>query len=82
MGTPVIFVMGGLNNSSDLSRLDGIVQHFNMVNLDPNLDLSSLKNINLIKLEDIDWENPLPNPTNHLKYTQYLIDSCNDFTKS
>ena len=82
MGTPVIFVMGGLNNSSDLSRLDGIVQHFNMVNLDPNLDLSSLKNINLIKLEDIDWENPLPNPTNHLKYTQHLIDSCNSFTKS
>ncbi len=82
MRTPVIFVMGGLNNSSDLSRLDGIVQHFNMVNLDPNLNLSSLKNINLIKLEDLNWDKPLPNPTNHLKYTQHLIDSCTNFTKN
>ncbi|RSC92988.1 polysaccharide pyruvyl transferase family protein [Tenacibaculum singaporense] len=82
MGTPVIFIMGGLNNSSDLSRLDGIVQHFNMVNLDSELDLSSLKNLNLIKLDEINWEEPIPNPTNHLQYTQHLIDRCTDFTKN
>ncbi|MBL4744941.1 MAG: polysaccharide pyruvyl transferase family protein [Flavobacteriaceae bacterium] len=80
MGTPVIFIMGGLNNSSDLSRLDGIVQHFNMVNLDPNLDLSTLKNLHLMSLDDIDWKNPIPNPTNHTKYTKNLRDKCKSFT--
>ena len=82
MGTPVLFVMGGLNNASDLSRLDGIVQHFNFLNLEPDLDLSSIEGLNVVQLKDIDWENPLPNPENFKEYTAHLRNTCGEFIQT
>ena len=82
LGTPVIFVLGGgLNNASDLSRLDGIIQHFNIVNLNSSIGNKYLDGLNIMDLKDINWDEPVKNPDNFKKYTPHLKETCQSFIK-
>lgn len=64
IGTPVVFIEGGLKESYDANRLNGISEFFN----DYYFDYSRLKHpLSTIKYEnllDIPWANLQPNPDN------------------
>ncbi|WP_343563040.1 polysaccharide pyruvyl transferase family protein [Sphingobacterium sp.] len=82
MGTPVVFISGGgLSESSEMSRLKGVIEHLNVVSTEPiSLDNSISKEINLLDPKKIDWEN-IKNPKGYIRYADKLKSSCLEFVQ-
>jgi hypothetical protein len=82
LGTPVIFVTGGdLNNVNEMSRLKGIIEHMNVITVNPlDLDSSVVKEINILDPKKIDWNN-IKNPTSYKAYAEELKAKCSQFIK-
>lgn len=76
MGTPVVFIDGGLENISEQCRLDGISNFFNTVKIIKNKNISSNFDIDLLRSAD-----SLPSKTEHLQYLEALNKNCREFVK-
>lgn len=79
LGTPVIFI-NSFADTSNLSRLKGLNDLFNVVNINTKTGQVSS---NDIKLEDgkITLKSILPNKSNYLKYAESLKAKCLEFIK-
>ncbi len=81
LGTPVLFVLGKkLANPDEFKRLDGIVNHMNIL-VDDDFKSSEphLKDLNFYKKSEIDWDNPPKNPSTHVKFRDQLIERVTNF---
>ena len=85
LGTPVIFIDGGLGHPMDQTRLDGISEYMNIFNVDDlNKEYEGLyktlfTNTSFDNPLNIDWENPPDNPNNHLAIAAELRKKCEAF---
>lgn len=81
LGTPVLFILDGLEDPGHMGRLNGIVDHMNILSAKPQKEINSLfgKNMNVIHPEDIDWNNPPQNPNTHLALAKELKQKCIEF---
>lgn len=64
IGTPVVFIEGGLKESYDANRLNGISDYFNDYYFDYSRLKSPLSPVRYENLLDIPWDNLPPNPDN------------------
>ncbi|GHE38915.1 polysaccharide pyruvyl transferase family protein [Sphingobacterium griseoflavum] len=80
MGTPVLFITGGgLFNKSEMSRLQGIIEHLNVVSTEPLvLDKSIATVARTLDPKTIDWDN-ITNPSSHTSYAEKLKSTCETF---
>ncbi len=78
MGTPVIFVNYGFDKLSDQSRFRGIVDFFNIVNIDENGKISANFELDKGKIT-MDLLSTIKNPKKHLNFTEDLIVKCQEF---
>lgn len=81
LGTPVVFIKYGQKSLSNIYRFRGILDHFNVVDLDKDLKSNGFKS-QFINLEDIDWINPIENPNTHLPYAAELSSRAEKFISS
>ena len=83
LGTPVLFAFGGkLSSLAEFRRLDGIINHMNvLVKDDFNDTADHLKGINFYRSHEIDWGRPPANPGTHLSFRDALVRRCQDFVK-
>lgn len=70
METPVLRIISNKKEMGETSRYKGFENFFNSIDLNNGLD----------ELKKYDFENPLPNPTNHLQIRNELIERCSQFT--
>lgn len=80
LGTPVIFINSfNVNDTSNISRLNGVTNLFNKIDLDVNKGIINSD----IKLKDgkITEESIIPNKNEYLKYIPNLKKQCIDFIK-
>jgi len=82
LGTPVIFITGGgLFRESEMSRLEGIIEHLNVISTEPlQLDKKVGRSARVLTPQDIDWDN-VQNPTTHVEYADILKTKCFEFIK-
>ncbi len=82
LGTPVVFIAGGgLFRESELSRLKGTIEHLNIITTEKiNLDSSISKNINILDVNNMDWNN-ISNPKSYLEYANKLKEACFSFVE-
>lgn len=82
IGTPVVFIEGGLKESYDANRLNGISQFFNHYYFDyKNLE-NPLKPFKYTNLLNINWKEIKPNPTAHIEIVKKLKERVNEFINS
>lgn len=85
LGTPVLFIDGGLEHPTDQTRLKGITEYMNAYNIDDvNKEYKGFFNALTTKSKfdnplNIDWDNPPQNPENHLEVAKKLKKSCENF---
>lgn len=82
LGTPVVFITGGdLNNMTEMSRLKGIIEHMNIISINPvELDSTNFKEFSILDPEKVDWDN-IKNPTGYKVYAEELKKTCLGFIK-
>lgn len=78
LGTPVIYIKYGQSSLTNMLRFHGILDHMNVIDLDKDIKAFGFKS-NLLELEDINVVTPLANPDTHLRYTNHLEKSVNEF---
>ena len=81
LGTPVLFAFGGkLSNLQEFRRLDGVINHMNVL-VDDDFDDSAphLEGINFYRIDEIDLDHPPKNPESHLKIRKALVERCKEF---
>lgn len=83
LGTPVIFITGGgLFRQSEMSRLQGVIEHLNVISTAPiSLDESIGKGAHVLDPKKIDWHN-IKNPESYKKFTPLLKKRCMEFIRS
>ena len=78
LGTPVLFVNGSLKQATDTTRLNGVIQYMNVFDvhqLEANYKgyfSELLKKDSFVNPTGVDWDNPQPNPNNHLEVVEKL----------
>ena len=75
IGTPVIFINGGLYDKANVYRLGGLVDMMNQVIIDKKGNISTNFDIKLPITADSVFENP----TRHVKYANELAERCRKF---
>lgn len=85
LGTPVIFIDGGLEKPTDQTRLKGIMEYMNSYNID-HINKAYKGWVNALFKDTeydnplgINWDNPPDNPNNHLEVASKLKEKCEAF---
>jgi hypothetical protein len=79
LGTPVIFINYGFDNSSDQSRFKGISELFNTINIDAKGNINA--NFELPKNSKISLDDILENPKRYVEFAEKLKVKCSQFIK-
>lgn len=79
--TPVIFIKHGQTSKTNMYRFRGIVDHFNVIDLDNDL-LKNGFHSNIVDFDAIDYNNPLQNPKSFRRHIDHLINTCESFISS
>ena len=79
MGTPVVFIEGGLKESYDANRLNGISQFFNHHYFDYAKLQHPLTKMQYENLLDINWDDLPPNPSDYEDVVAKLIAKVKAF---
>ena len=84
-GTKVLFIDGGLDAATDSTRLNGIADYFNSVNVNKVIKsyrgflTEFFKKTKFTNPLDIDWYNLPGSPDNHKVVVEKLKKQCEDF---
>lgn len=77
LGTPVIFINGGFNKSTDICRFDGIIDNFNTINIDNEGNLNT--NFDFKQGDRIRLDTIKQNPLRYKTYSDMLKKKCKEF---
>jgi len=80
LNTPVIFIKHGQSSMANIYRFRGILDHFNVIDLDGDMKKHNFES-NFLEIEDIDYDKPLVNPQSHIPFARVLRDKCLKFTQ-
>ena len=87
-GTRVLFIDGGLDENTDTTRLQGVAEYFNSVNVGKVIKSyrgflkEYFAKFTYTNPLNIDWDNLPDNPNNHLEVASKLQESCRRFVDS
>lgn len=84
LGTPVLFLLDGLEDPGHMGRLNGTVDHMNILSSKPSREIDKLfgKKMHVIHPRDVDWDNPPENPNTHIELANKLKEKCTAFIHS